>query len=116
MDINKFETDSKTELKAKILDDQQLSEWFFDLCIGREPSTKVPEETLSLMERHEIIVRTESGFELGEIGKDFGRKLGLIHGEGPASLLKQVLEHLGGKAAENKMEGAESEKDQGEQG
>ena len=112
---DKFEIDVATELKAKILSDARLSEWFFDLCIGREPSTKVPEETLSLMERHEIIVRTESGFELGEIGKDFGRKLGLIHGEGPVSLLKQVLEHLGGKAAENETEGAESEQDRGEQ-
>ena len=75
---DKFEIDATTELKAKILENEQLSEWFFDLCIGREPSIKVTEDTLSLMEKNEIIIRKKSGLDLGEVGKDFWRKLGLI--------------------------------------
>ncbi len=115
MDPDKFEIDSKTELKAKIIENEQLSEWFFDLCIGRKPSIKVPEDTLNLMEKHEIIVRKKSGLELGEVGKDFGKKLGLIQEEGHISLLKQLLEHLGGKAMGEEMKGPEGGKDRGEQ-
>lgn len=115
MSSDKLEIDATTELKAKILSDAQLSEWFFDLCIGQRPRVQVSEDAISLMKRYGIIVQTESGFELGETGKDFGRKLGLIQEEDHISLLKQLLEHLGGKAMGEEMEGPEGGQDRGEQ-
>lgn len=98
MNINKNNAD---ELKAKILIDARLSEWFFDLCIGRKPSIEVSEDVANLMEKYEIIKKTDAGFELGKSGIEFGRNLGLIRGENPIEFMKELLGDLGEKKVQN---------------
>jgi len=83
MKFHKLDRNSQTKLQAMILGDPDLSQWFFELCIGQKPSIEVLEDKIRLLEKHDIIRRTETGFELGESGKEFGLVLGLIQEEGP---------------------------------
>lgn len=85
-----------TALAAKILDDSVLCTWFFELCIGRRPTVKVSEDTMSTMQRHGFVVKADSGLKLGPAGEAFARALGLIREKTPLDLVPELLEHLSG--------------------
>jgi len=83
-------------LGAKILDDQDLAQWFFELCIGRVPQVEISQEILREMEISDFIVKADTGFKLGANGEEFARKLGIIREKAPIDLVNDLLKYFDG--------------------
>jgi len=87
-------------LGAEILEDPDLAQWFFELCIGRTPQVKVSMEILGEMEKSGFVEKTDAGFKLGSDGKEFARRLGLISGKDPLDLVPDLLDYMMGRSSE----------------
>ena len=94
--INK---DFDNALAAKILGDAAISEWFFNVCIGRKPKVRISAKIAKEMERQKFVIKTASGLKLGLAGEEFARKLGLLIGKEQTDLIHGLLDHMSGRTS-----------------
>lgn len=86
-----------TALAAKILDDPDLSKWFFDVCMGLTPEIKLSDELVKKMERHKFVLKTNLGLQLGPAGEEFARKLGLSSDKDRVDLIPILIDYMTGR-------------------
>lgn len=86
-----------TAMAAKILEDPDLSKWFFDVCMGLTPEVQLSDELAEKMESYKFVLRTNLGLQLGPAGEEFARMLGLISDKDRLDLIPILLDYMTGR-------------------